>query len=134
MGGVSSMSCLSTSSVSPSSWSWALVVRVVCSCVVGSVVVVVVMEGRGSCCLLQSAAYKVAFSGVLFEAILCLGAPGRVAREVVVVSVGSGCRYALMSSSHHLAGLPCFRCHLVLVDLAGPQLVWCLAVILACLQ
>ena len=45
--------------------------------------------GRGSCWLLESAAYKVAFHRVPFQAILCRGEPSRVAREIVVVSVGS---------------------------------------------
>ena len=40
--------------------------------------------------MLESVAYKVAFHRVPFRATLCRGEPGRVARDIVVVSVGSG--------------------------------------------
>ena len=61
----------------------------VCSSVVG-VVVVVVVVGRGSYWLFESPAYKVAFHGVPCRAILCCGETSRVVREIVVVSVDSG--------------------------------------------
>ena len=47
-------------------------------------------EGRGSCWLFESAAYEVTFHRVSFRAVLHRGDPDRVAREIVVVSVGSG--------------------------------------------
>ena len=53
-----------------------------------------------------------------------------------------GCCYALILSSHVLAGIPCFGCPFCLLDIAGFQLEisfvqrpsWCLAIILACFQ
>ena len=74
---------VSSSSVEPlSSWSWIVLVSVVCSCCW--------MGGRsrgdgdrGSCCLLESSAYEVAYHRDPFRAILCRGEPGRVALEVV---------------------------------------------------
>ena len=72
--------------------SWNLVVCVVCSSV-GSVVGVVVMEGRGMCWLLESAANNVTFHGVSFRAILCRGEPGH------------GCKCALVSSSQALCSV-----------------------------
>ena len=108
---VSSSSFSSSSLAPPSSWSWASVVYVVCSCVVG----------WGVGCLSQ---------------VVSLG------RSLLSLLVLVGCRYALMSSSHLLAGLPCFRYPFCLVDIAGFQLEiscvqfpsWCLASILACFQ
>ena len=47
-------------------------------------------EGRESRWVLESAAYKVAFHIFPFRAILCRGGPGRVAREIGVVSVRPG--------------------------------------------
>ena len=55
-------------------------------------------RGRGSCCLLEFAAYKVAFHGVPFRAILCHGEPGRVLLLSLLILVG--CRNALRSSFH----------------------------------
>ena len=64
--------------------------HVVSLCVAGCAVVVVVMgvESRAVC--LSLLLTEVAFRRVPFRAILCRGEPGGVAREIVVVSVGSG--------------------------------------------
>ena len=60
--------------------------------------------------LFESAAHKVAFHGVPFQAVVRCSEPCRVVRDIVVVSV---------SSSHLLAALPCFRYPFCLVDTAG---------------
>ena len=100
-----SSSSLSSSLLPPSSWSRAAAVYVVCSCVVGWVIVVVVMGCGESCWFLESAAHTITVHRVPFRFILCRGEPDRVAREIVVVLAG---KYALWSSSHLLASLPCF--------------------------
>ena len=50
-------------------------------------------RGRGSHWLFESAAHKVAFHGVSFQADLCRGEPSRAVREIVVVSVNFGWFY-----------------------------------------
>ena len=51
-------------------------------------------RGRGSCWLFESAANEVTFHSIPFRAVFRRGGPGRVAREIVVVSVGSVWLYA----------------------------------------
>ena len=62
---------------------------VVCSCVVGWVVEVVLVEVRGSCWLFEPAVHELAFHTIQFRNVFRCGKPSHAAREVVVVSVGS---------------------------------------------
>ena len=63
-------------------------------------------------------------------------------RSLLSLNTLVGCIYDLMSSSHLLAGLPCFPYPFCLVHIAAFQLnmsfvqrpSWCLAIILACFQ
>ena len=114
-------------STTPSSWSWASVVHVVCSCCwLGCR-----SRGDGS---------RVGCLSLLHAKSL----PMESHLESLVRSLLSlfVCRYALMSSSHLLASLPCFRYPFCLVDIAGLQMevsfvqrpVWYLAIIIACFQ
>ena len=110
------MNSLSTSS--SVSWSKVSVVYVVCSCVVGWVVVVVVMVVKG----------RVGCSSLLLTKSLSMDSHFEPSCAVVS-RVGVG-------------GLLCFQYTLCLVDTAGFQLEmscvqrpsWCLAIILACFQ
>ena len=138
------MSNVSSSSlVSSSFWSRASVVYVVCSCVVGWVVVVVVVEvaGRAGCSSLLfmkslSVASHFELSSAVVSQVMSL------VRSLLVLLVLSGCKEVLRSSSHLLAGLSCLRYHFCLVDIAGFQMETslvqrssrCLAIILACLK
>ena len=86
------MSSVSSSSLVSSSFSsWASVVYVVCSCVVGWVVVVVLAEvvGRAGC--LGLLLMKSAFRSIPLRAVFRRSEPHHVARQIVVVSVGSVC-------------------------------------------
>ena len=100
-----------SSSGSPSSWSWTLVVYVVCSCVVCWVVEVVVMGVVG----------RVLCSSLLLIKPACavVSQVESLVRSLLSLLVVVGCWYALRSSSHLLAGLPCFRYRFCLADVAG---------------
>ena len=76
-------------------------------------VVAVVVEGVVGRWLFESAACEVTFPGIQFRAVFHRSEPGRVAREIVVVSVGS------VSSSHLWASLRCFRYPFCLIDTCG---------------
>ena len=52
----------------------------------------------------------------------CCGEPVRVAPEMLSLLILIGGRHVLMSSSHLLAGLSCFRYHVCLVDFAASVL------------
>ena len=126
-----SSSFSSSSLAPPSFWSWASVVYVVCSCCWWS--------GRVKCWLLEPAACKIAFHGVPFRSVVSQVVS--FARSLLSLLVLVGCRCALMSSSHLLACLPCFRYPFCLVDIAEFHLEislvqpsWCLAIFLARLQ
>ena len=46
-------------------------------------------RSRGSCWLLEPAVHEIAFHSIPFRGVFRSGEPGRAAREIVVVSVGS---------------------------------------------
>ena len=83
------MSTSSSSSVWSSSWSRAFVVYVVCSFVVGWVVVIVEAEAVGRAGFLNLSFMKLAFHEITFRVLCRCGEPRHVAGDVVVVSVGS---------------------------------------------
>ena len=109
--------------------------------VVGSVVVVVLMEvmgrvGRSSLLLTESLSMKSLFEppcAIVSQVV-------SIVRSFLSLLILVDCKYALMTSSHFLAGLPCFLYLFCLVDIAGFQLEmsivqrssWCLAIIFAC--
>ena len=64
-------------------------VPVVWSCVVCWVVVIVLMRGPRRYWLFESAAFAVTFQSIPFRAVFRRGEPGHIAREIVVVFVGS---------------------------------------------
>ena len=113
-----------------------LVVLVVRSCVVDWVTVVVVIRvvGRAACLiLLLMKSLSIAFRFELFRR----GEPGRVAREIVVVSVGS-VWLSVISWPVFLVSSTFFA-WLILLGSSWRQAwsqrsPWCLAIILACLQ
>ena len=84
-------SLLSSSPSSSWSWSWALVVCVVCLAAVGLAVAVVTIGDEG------------------FVGRLSLMLRKSLSRASHFKPSRAGVRYKLMSSSHLLAGLPCFR-------------------------
>lgn len=65
-------------------------------------------KGRGSCWLVEFAAYEVTLRRVAFRATLCRGETGRVAREIVLVSVDS-CWMWVLSRTVCLCSLACAR-------------------------
>ena len=103
------MSSVSSSSlVSSSFWSWASVVYVVCSCVVGWVVVVVLADvvGCAGCLsLLFMKSLSIAFQFEVSSAVVSQIMPP--ARLLLSPLVLSDCELVLRSSSHLLIGLPC---------------------------
>ena len=103
------------------------------------VIVIVGLVGWSSLLFTKSLSMESHFK----PSILCRGEPGRVVREIDVVSGAlEGSRDALMSSSHILAGFPCLPYLFCLVDTAGfhfevsffQRSSWCSAIILACFQ
>ena len=106
-------SCSSSSSVSSSFWSSAFVAPVVWSCVVGWVVVVVklgVVVRAGCWRLLFVKSLSIASHFELSSAVV--SKVMSLVRSLSSLLDLSGCT---QSSSHLLAGLPCFRCPFCLV-------------------
>ena len=101
----------SSSLVSSTFWSCALVVYIGCSCVVGWVVVVVLAEVMGRAGRvrlpfmkkLSIASHSEVSSAVVNQVMSLVKS---MSCPVILV----GCRRELMSSSHPLAGLPCLQC------------------------
>ena len=123
MSSISSSSFSSSSLGPPSSWSWASVVCVVCSFLVGWVVVVVVVRvtGRVGCWSLlfvKSLSTEPHFK----PACPVVSQVVSLVRSLSSLWVVVGRRYALRSSSHLLAGFPCYRYPLRSGDIAGFQL------------
>ena len=105
------MSSVSSSSlVSFSFWLCALVVYVVCSCLVGWAVIVVVIwvVGRAGC--LSLVLMKLLSTASHFElSSAVVGQVMSLVRSLLSLLVLSGCKWMLKSSSHLLAALPCFQ-------------------------
>ena len=111
-----------SSSAPPSSWSCTLVVWVVCSCVVGWVVVVVVMEVAGRVGCLSLLAKVVFHESHVKPSCAAVSQLVSLVRSLLSRWTLVGCNYELMSPSHLLASCPCFWYTFCLVDIAIFQL------------